>query len=58
MWFIDLLGLLYHTKVDRKGILAGAILSAAHAQNWLLLLCAKRISLSLATENLWLGLNN
>ena len=38
MWFIDLLGLLYHTKVDRKGILAGTILSAAHAQNLLLLL--------------------
>ena len=31
LWFLDLLGLLYHTAVDRKGTLAGAILSAAHA---------------------------
>ena len=30
MRFIDLLGLLYHTTVDRTGILAGAILLAAH----------------------------
>ena len=31
--------LLYHTIVDRKGILAGAILSVAHAHD--LLLCTK-----------------
>ena len=31
--FLDLLGLLYHTTVDGKGISAHAILSAAHAVN-------------------------
>ena len=30
---LGLLGLLYHTTVDRKGISTGAKLSAAHAVN-------------------------
>ena len=31
MLFLDSLGLLYHTAVDRKGLSADAILSVAHA---------------------------
>ena len=30
LWFLDLLGLLYHTTMDRKGVSVDAILSAAH----------------------------
>ena len=30
MLFIDLFGLLHHTRVDRKGISTKAVLSAAH----------------------------
>ena len=33
VWFLGILGLLYHTTVDRKGISADVILSAAHAVN-------------------------
>ena len=33
VWFLYLLGLLYHSKVDRKGTLADVILLAAHALN-------------------------
>ena len=29
VWFLDLLGLLCHSTVDRKGVSADAILSAA-----------------------------
>ena len=36
MWSTDLLGLLYHTTVDRKDILSGAVLPAAHAHDKLL----------------------
>jgi len=39
VWFLDLLGLLYHNTVDRKVISAGAILLAAHAVEQLL--CTK-----------------
>ena len=31
VWFLDLLGLLYHTTVGRKDTLAHAILSVAYA---------------------------
>ena len=31
MWFLDLLGLLFHTTVDRKGISADTISLATHA---------------------------
>ena len=31
LWFLDLLGLLYHTRMDKKGISIDAILSSAHA---------------------------
>ena len=30
-WFLDLLGLLYHTTVNRKDLLAGEILLDTHA---------------------------
>ena len=30
VWFLDMLGLLYHSTVDRKSILEDAIVSASH----------------------------
>ena len=33
--FLDLLGILYHTTMDRKGISVDAILSAAHSFDYL-----------------------
>ena len=41
MWFLDLLGLLYHSTVDRKCILADVILPAAHTVDQPL--CAKTL---------------
>ena len=39
VWFLGLLGVLYHTTVDKKGILADAILLAAHTVDYVL--CVK-----------------